>query len=101
MGGGILEVLKIAKYGLLDPYGPLGTPKPLPGSCFRIVRHLISDSVGCQLKGMSWPTAVNSKLMNQLMMYKTTPKRTFSGQIDILRRARRAALENILRRTIL
>ena len=45
MGGGILEVLKIAKYGLLDPYGPLGTPKPLPGSCFRIVRHLISDSV--------------------------------------------------------
>ena len=44
-GGGILEVLKIAKYRLLDPYGPLGTPKPLPGSCFRIVRHLISDSV--------------------------------------------------------
>jgi len=44
-GGGILEVLKIAKYELLDPYGPLGTPKPLPGSCFRIVRHLISDSV--------------------------------------------------------
>ena len=44
-GGGILEVLKIAKYALLDPYGPLGTPKPLPGSCFRIVRHLISDSV--------------------------------------------------------
>ena len=29
-GGGILEVLKIAKYQLLDPYGPLGTPKPPP-----------------------------------------------------------------------
>ena len=50
MGGGILEVLKIAKYELLDPYGPLGTPKPLPGSCFRIVRHLISDSVGTKIK---------------------------------------------------
>ena len=40
-------MLRLAKYPLLDPYGPLGTPKPLPGSCFRIVRHLISDSVQC------------------------------------------------------
>ena len=56
LGGGILEVLKIAKYQLLDPCGPLGTPKPPPGSYFRIVRHLISDSVwgGWVVVGVGW-----------------------------------------------
>jgi hypothetical protein len=48
-------------------------------------------------------TSIDSKLMNRFMIDNTTPKLTFQvksySQIGILRRARRAAIENILRRT--